>query len=120
MNHPDQNAIPNLEIRPRWLVMVQDILRRHIPNREVRAFGSRVVGQPRPFSDLDLAVCGEEPLDDATLVDLRDAFEESDLPIMVDVVPVHVAGPHIIHAIANHSIVIQTPEHPPTDEENQP
>ena len=94
-------------IQPHWLAMVREILQRHVPEREVRAFGSRVVGGNRPFSDLDLAICGDAPVDAATLVGLRDALEESDLPINVDVVPLQTAGPHIIDAVARHSVVIQ-------------
>ena len=95
-------------IRPHWLAMVRELLQRHVPHREVRAFGSRVAGGNRPFSDLDLAICGDAPLDGATLVGLRDALEESDLPINVDVVPLQTAGPHIIDAVARHSVVIHT------------
>ena len=95
-------------IHPRWLAMVREILQQHVPHREVRAFGSRVLGGNRPFSDLDIAICGDAPLDGATLVALRDALEESDLPINVDVAPLQTAGPHIIDAVARHSVVIQS------------
>lgn len=95
-------------IRPHWLAMVREILQQHVPHREVRAFGSRVAGGNRPFSDLDLAICGDASIDSGTLVGLRDALEESDLPINVDVVPLQIAGPHIIDAVARHSVVIQS------------
>ena len=95
-------------IRPHWLAMVRDILQQYVPEREVRAFGSRVTGGNRPFSDLDIAISGGAPPDDATLFDLREALEESDLPINVDVVPLTLAGPHIIDAVARHGVVIQT------------
>ena len=52
----------------------------------VRAFGSRVTGKVKPFSDLDLAVMGSEPLPASILADLKDAFSESDLPFKVDIV----------------------------------
>ena len=94
-------------IRPHWLAMVRDILQQYVPEREVRAFGSRVTGGNRPFSDLDIAISGDAPLDDATLFNLREALEESDLPINVDVVPLTLAGPHIIEAVAQHGVVIQ-------------
>lgn len=96
-----------MAIRPHWLAMVREILRKHVPGREVRAFGSRATGESRPFSDLDIAVCGAERLDDLTMLRLRDALEESDLPINVDVVPIESAGPHIVDAVARHGIVIQ-------------
>ena len=48
--------------------------------------GSRVTGHAKPFSDLDLVVMGDEPLSLTTLAEIRDAFDESDLPFTVDIV----------------------------------
>lgn len=65
------------------LRLVLDLTKRHLPGVEVWAYGSRVRGNPRRYSDLDLvAFTGpdQEPLAD----NLRQAFEESDLPIRVD------------------------------------
>lgn len=50
---------------------------------QVKVFGSRVTGKARPASDLDLVVF--PPIGQRELYDLMDAFEESDLPITVDV-----------------------------------
>ncbi len=75
-----------LDIRPDLLRLVQDILQRHVPDREVRAFGSRVKGTARPSSDLDLVVMGDEPLPLPVYAALLDDFEQSDLPWRVDVV----------------------------------
>ena len=47
-------AEPDLE--PGHLETVRRILREHLPEAEVRAFGSRVAGGARQYSDLDLAV----------------------------------------------------------------
>ena len=74
-----------IDLKPHDHATVQAILERLLPGREVRAFGSRVSGKAKEFSDLDLAVMGEEPVSDAVLADLRDAFRESDLPFKVDV-----------------------------------
>ena len=68
------------------LTLVKQILRAHIPDRRVTAFGSRVQGTARQFSDLDLVVLGEEPIAPDVLSDLRYALAESDLSISVDVV----------------------------------
>lgn len=108
MGRESEQTCNGVIIRPHWLAMVQDILREYAPGREVRAFGSRVEGGNRPFSDLDIAICGTEPLDDQDLFRLCAALEESDLPINVDVVPLHRAGPHIIAAVARRSVVIRS------------
>ena len=75
-----------IDIRPEDLEKVLVILDRHVPGREVRAFGSRVAGKAKAFSDLDLAVMGAEPLSASVMADVREAFRESDLPFKVDVV----------------------------------
>ena len=75
-----------IDVGPKDLEKVLAILDRHLPGRAVRAFGSRVAGKAKAFSDLDLAVMGEEPLPAAVLADLREEFRESDLPFKVDVV----------------------------------
>jgi predicted nucleotidyltransferase len=78
--------VHELAIKPDDLIAIQAILRRYIPNREVWAFGSRVTGSVKPFSDLDLAIIGSTPLPAPILADLKDAFSESDLPFKVDLV----------------------------------
>lgn len=73
-----------VDISAGQLALVRAILARHIPQRIVRAFGSRVTGKARPDSDLDLIVIGREALQDLTLARLRADFEDSDLPFRVD------------------------------------
>ena len=107
------SACDGLIIHPHWLAMVREILQQHVPERSVLAFGSRVTGGNRPFSDLDIAIVGDTPLDDTTLFSLREALEESDLPINVDVVQLSLAGPHIKEAVAQHGVMIQTPGESP-------
>ena len=48
------------------------------------AFGSRVTGKNKPFSDLDIFYF--EALSNREILRLEEAFEESDLPFTVDVV----------------------------------
>ena len=64
---------------------VLNILRAHVPEYEVWAFGSRVHGRNlKPFSDLDLVIITAEPLELLRLADLKEAFTESNLPFKVD------------------------------------
>jgi predicted nucleotidyltransferase len=70
-----------------YLNQVRSILREWVPNCEVWAFGSRVHQRGlKPFSDLDLVLLIEPPLDEAYCSRIKEAFSESDLPIRVDVV----------------------------------
>ncbi|GBQ36848.1 nucleotidyltransferase domain-containing protein [Acetobacter fabarum] len=74
-----------IDITPEERAIVLRILNEIVPNREVRAFGSRVTGKAKPFSDLDLAIMGDEPLPLETRARLEQAFSESELPWKVDV-----------------------------------
>ena len=74
-----------LDLETGQLEMVRSILRTQLPNARVWAFGSRVQGRAKRFSDLDLAIEDEAVLELQQLFDLNYAFSESDLPISVDV-----------------------------------
>jgi type I restriction enzyme S subunit len=78
--------VPTIDVPAPALKAVRNILARYVPDREIRVMGSRVSGPAKSFSDLDLVVMGDEPLDLRTLGQLRDAFDESNLPFAVDVV----------------------------------
>jgi predicted nucleotidyltransferase len=74
-----------IDLEPHYLTQIQRILDEHVPGIETRAFGSRVRGSARTYSDLDLALVGYERIDRQRIEALKDAFAESDLPFMVDV-----------------------------------
>jgi len=73
--------------------MIQRIPGAFIPEYEVWAFGSRVHGRSLiKFSDIDPAVIAEAPIEAALLGELKEAFDESDLPFRVDVADYASAG----------------------------
>ena len=78
-----------IDLNPNHLATVKAILAEHVPECEVRAFGSRATWTAKDYSDLDLAVVGEEPLGWMKLGELKEAFEDSDLPMRVDVLDWH-------------------------------
>ena len=82
-----------IDLSPHHLETVKRILRDHVPDREVKAFGSRATWTATDYSDLDLLVLGDSELDGTTLSRLNEAFEESDLPMCVDVVDWHDISP---------------------------
>lgn len=75
-----------LDIAPEYMAIVQAVLQKNVPQRTVWAFGSRVKGTAKPYSDLDLAVVGDTPLSWMELAGLADDFSNSDLPWKVDIV----------------------------------
>lgn len=76
----------NISISPREHAIVRDILKKYIAQYDVWAFGSRVKGPHKPYSDLDLVVMSNQPLEIGVYSDLVDSFTESDLPWKVDIV----------------------------------
>jgi predicted nucleotidyltransferase len=74
-----------IDLEPKYLQEVLRILDQHVPGVEVRAFGSRVTGRARKYSDLDLALVANDKLDWRRVESLKDAFSQSDLPFIVDV-----------------------------------
>lgn len=75
-----------IDVHPDHLLLVREILVKHVPSLEVRAFGSRVQGCAKRYSDLDLVLMTDEHLPPLTLARLEDAFQESDLSFRVDLV----------------------------------
>ncbi len=100
---------PPIDIRPEHLSIVSTILRRHVPDREVWAFGSRARHAAKPFSDLDLAVIGETPLPLRVSAALAGDFSDSDLPWRVDVVDWATTSPGFRAIIARDKVVLQAP-----------
>ncbi|MCF7521574.1 nucleotidyltransferase domain-containing protein [Neisseria sp. ZJ106] len=96
-----------ITIAPEDLQMVQNILRQYIPQRTVWAFGSRVVGNAKPYSDLDLAILGDNPLSLQEHADLADAFSQSDLPWKVDLVDWHLISEEFRNIIRQKYWIIQ-------------
>ncbi len=74
-----------IDVEPNDLSIVKKILAKYVPESEVRVFGSRVKGNARKFSDLDLAIVCDVALDPNLMIDIKNAFDESELPIKVDI-----------------------------------
>jgi uncharacterized protein len=82
------------------------ILRQWVPDRVVLAFGSRVTGNAKKFSDLDLAILGNEPLSSNVLANLADAFDESALPFKVDIVDWNTTNESFKKIIEQHAVPV--------------
>ena len=74
---------PTIDITAEQRRTILALLDRHLPDTAAWACGSRVKGGSRPASDLDLVVFAR-PEQSAQVAELREAFEESDLPFRVD------------------------------------
>ena len=101
-----------IDLAPEYWATVERILAAHVPRCEVRAFGSRATWTAWEYSDLDLAIIGNDKVELTVLGDLREAFEESDLPISVDVVDWHAISDSFRERIEPDSVVVQQAPNP--------
>ncbi|EKD27868.1 MAG: DNA polymerase beta subunit [uncultured bacterium] len=74
-----------IHIKPEHKNIIRDILINHIPNYEIWAFGSRVTGNMKEYSDLDLAIISKDSIPSKTLALIRYELSESNLPFKVDI-----------------------------------
>jgi predicted nucleotidyltransferase len=72
-----------IDLRPEHLQAVQDLIRKYLPGIAVWAYGSRVNMTARDNSDLDL-VAFTASSTAAAVSALRDAFDESNIPFLID------------------------------------
>jgi type I restriction enzyme, S subunit len=98
-----------VDLRPDQLATVQAILETHVPNSEIWAFGSRAKWTARDSSDLDLAVVADAPIPSTTLDRLRRAFEDSYLPIKVDVLDFAQISADLQNLIRRQKVVLRKP-----------
>lgn len=77
-----------LHLPEKYAKQVCDLLRQYIPEAEVWAYGSRARGDHYDASDLDLVARfpPTEKRDVFRLSDISEAFRESNLPIIVQIV----------------------------------
>lgn len=79
--------LSHLQLPPKHLHTLQALLAEHVPAAEVWAYGSRVTGGAHEGSDLDLVLRNPADLqqDVAGWADLKEALQNSLLPMLVDV-----------------------------------
>lgn len=75
-----------LDLKPRHRAQLEKLLRQHLPEVEVWAYGSRVKGESHGGSDLDLVLRGPRlaPLSFKVLAAFQDAVQESTIPFLVE------------------------------------
>lgn len=82
-----QRELSALQLAPQHLQLLQTLLHSHIPEAQVWAYGSRVTGGAHEGSDLDVVLRHPADLkqDVADWFDLKDALQNSTLPVLVEV-----------------------------------
>jgi predicted nucleotidyltransferase len=109
MTIPAQTSLADrLSLSEVDMQIVHDILQMVLPGREVWAFGSRATRSRmlKRFSDLDLAVEGQ--LTWTERAELAEAFDESLLPVKVDVVELGLVDADFRERIEKDFMVVQS------------
>lgn len=75
-----------LQVTPQQWQIIQGILQHYVQGYTVWAFGSRVGGPCKPYSDLALVIVSEQPLPLSLVAAIAEAFSESDFPWKVDLI----------------------------------
>ncbi|QIM62029.1 DNA polymerase beta subunit [Pasteurellaceae bacterium Orientalotternb1] len=99
--------VNGLQIEPNELAIVQHILQQRVPNLSVWAYGSRVKGTAKTYSDLDLAIITQTPLTFLQLAELEEAFSNSALAWKVDLLDWASANETFKNIVRKQYIVIQ-------------
>ena len=75
-----------LHLSPRHRAAIEALLRSHVPEVEVWAYGSRVTGRSHDGSDLDLVLRapGLQEIPAAAMADLADSIRDSAIPFLVE------------------------------------
>ncbi|OGV26222.1 MAG: hypothetical protein A3F18_05890 [Legionellales bacterium RIFCSPHIGHO2_12_FULL_37_14] len=97
----------SIDVRQDHLQIVQAILKQHVPDRNIVAFGSRIHHTAKDTSDLDLCIMGSNPIPLEVLANLRDAFSLSIIPFKIDVIDWTSIAPAFQKIINENHVVIQ-------------
>ncbi|MBU1087127.1 MAG: nucleotidyltransferase domain-containing protein [Candidatus Omnitrophica bacterium] len=75
-----------IDVSAQDLKIIKQILKKYVSDYEIRAFGSRVTGKAKSYSDLDLVIVGKQKIERKLMVLLKEAFENSKLNFRVDII----------------------------------
>ena len=79
------DAARSIDLPAEHRALTLDIIRRRLPDARIWVYGSRAKGRARRYSDLDLMLdAGGQPIPLNVMGDLDEDFDESNLPIIVD------------------------------------
>ena len=91
-----------IRLEEKYLNIVRAVLKARLPD-DIQAFifGSRAGDNPKPYSDIDIALRRNDNQEIAftTLLALQADFDESDLPYKVDITDINAADPDFKKAI---------------------
>ncbi len=102
------SGMPKIDLNQEDWNELKSILKKYVADFDVLAFGSRVKWTAKPYSDLDIAIITKTPLSLESLSVIRDAFDESNLSIRVDIVDWSSTSADFQKIILKDGLIIQT------------
>lgn len=96
-----------LDVSREHLQIIKDVLNKYLTaNEVVWAFGSRVSGASKKYSDLDLVIIGDTSVPVLTMALIKEAFSTSDLPYKVDLLDWHLIEDDFRKIILSNQILV--------------
>jgi type I restriction enzyme S subunit len=78
-----------IDLSAEHLALLKQLVTEYLPGCKIRVFGSRIRGTAKPYSDIDIALNCDAPIERRTMQRLREALQESALPMRVDLIDWH-------------------------------
>jgi predicted nucleotidyltransferase len=101
----------NINLKPEYLAVTRKILDTYVPEAEVWVYGSRINEDSHEASDIDMVVRNPNnlTLPQKNINELKAAFTESDLPILVDILDWAQLSESFHERIIKHYVVAKEP-----------
>ena len=98
----------SVTLLPRYLEQIRSIIRSSMGDARgtVYLFGSRARGNPRPTSDIDLAVTVSGNTGSSIIASLRENLENSTIPFTVDVVDLGFCDSTLSDEVSREGVVV--------------
>ncbi|MCX7115563.1 MAG: nucleotidyltransferase domain-containing protein [Gammaproteobacteria bacterium] len=103
--------MPTLNLDPLYLAEIKKIIKQVAPSATIWAYGSRISGQNHDTSDLDLVLRHSTQLTQSSpeLLPLKQAFQNSMLPILIDIADWATLPAHFQKEIERNHVVVCCP-----------
>lgn len=88
-----------IDLAKEHIDILKNIIKKELPDCEILLFGSRVNGNAREFSDIDIALKSNMPIDKNAIWSIKENLEESNLPYLVDIVDLNSISDEFCKAI---------------------
>ncbi len=91
---------------PDQIATILKIIHLRLPKVTVYAYGSRVNGKPRKYSDLDIALDDGRKIGLSVILQLKESLSETNIPFSIDIIDYHSIGPTFKRIVDNEKIIL--------------